>query len=194
MKQFTVPMALVDYIPVILFALAAFMIAGDLKKKINSVCLTVFAVGSVMVTAAGFLKATYKLLYALKAGDFIWMSNQFFTNQAIGFLLAGTALVIGVVNMKKTFAFLPTMALVGIMVIGVGALDAGLCFLASRMKKRNALICFIVSFFLSMTMGYLSSKDFDGAFMNWLAQGINILGEGLLYAGVRILHNAGLKK
>ena len=194
MKQFSVPMALVDYIPVILFALAAFMIAGDLKKKINSVCLTVFAVGSVMVTAAGFLKATYKLLYALKAGDFIWMSNQFFTNQAIGFLLAGTALVIGVVNMKKTFAFLPTMALVGIMVIGVGALDAGLCFLASRMKKRNALICFIVSFFLSMTMGYLSSKDFDGAFMNWLAQGINILGEGLLYAGVRILHNAGLKK
>ncbi|MBQ1877879.1 MAG: hypothetical protein II161_03590 [Erysipelotrichaceae bacterium] len=194
MKQFSVPMALVDYIPVILFALAACMIAGDLKKKINSVCLTVFAVGSVMVTAAGFLKATYKLLYALKAGDFIWMSNQFFTNQAIGFLLAGTALVIGVVNMKKTFAFLPTMALVGMMVIGVGALDAGLCFLASRMKKRNALICFIVSFFLSMTMGYLSSKDFDGAFMNWLAQGINILGEGLLYAGVRILHNAGLNK
>ena len=80
------------------------------------------------------------------------------------------------------------------MVVGVGALDAGLCFLANRMKKRNALICFIVSFFLSMTMGYLSSKDFDGAFMNWLAQGINILGEGLLYAGVRILHKAGLEK
>lgn len=194
MKQFTVPMALIDYLPVILFALAAFMIAGDLKKRINSVCLTVFAVGSAMVTAAGFLKATYKLLYALKAGDFIWMSNQFFTNQAIGFLLAGAALVIGVVNMKRTFAFLPTMALVGMMVVGVGALDAGLCFLANRMKKRNALICFIVSFFLSMTMGYLSSKDFDGAFMNWLAQGINILGEGLLYAGVRILHKAGLEK
>ncbi len=193
MKQFSVPMAIVDYIPVILFALAACLIAGDLKKRINPVCLTVFAVGSVMVTAAGFLKATYKLLYALKIGDFIWMSNQFFANQASGFLLAGAALVIGVVNMKKTFAFLPTMALVGMMVIGVGALDAGLCFLASQMKKRNALICFIVSFFLSMTMGYLSSKDFDGALMNWLAQGINILGEGLLYAGVRILHNAGLK-
>ncbi len=194
MKQFSVPMALVDYIPVILFALAALMIAGDLKKKINAICLTVFAVGSVMVAAAGFLKATYKLLYALKVGDFIWMSNQFFTNQALGFLLAGTALVIGVVNTKKTFAFLPTMALVGMMVIGVGALDAGLCFLANRMKKRNALVCFIVSFFLSLTMGYLSSKDFDQAFMNWLAQGINILGEGLLYAGVRILHEAGLSK
>ena len=79
------------------------------------------------------------------------------------------------------------MALVGIMVIGLGAMDASLCFLANKAKKRTALICFIVSFFLCLGMGYLSSKDFDQAFMNWLAQGINICGQGLLYLGCRTL-------
>ena len=109
MKEFSVPMALVDYIPVILFFLAAELIYRDIYRSgRNKVLGYLFIAGAVMVSCAGFLKATYKLLYALKAGDFIWMSNQFFTNQAIGFLLAGTAMVIGVVNMKKTFAFLPT--------------------------------------------------------------------------------------
>lgn len=148
-----------------------------------------------MVSSAGFFKATYKLLYAFGAGDFVWMSNQFFSNQALGFLFSGVGLMICVMNMKnREYAFLPTMALVGIMVVGLAAMDAGLCFLANKLKKRSALVCFIISFFLCLMMGYLSSKDFDKAFMNWLAQGINILGQLLLYLGVRILHKAGLNK
>jgi hypothetical protein len=45
-----------------------------------------------------------------------------------------------------------------------------------------------------MMMGYLSSKNFDQAYMNWAAEGINIVGQGLLYLGCRILHKAGLSK
>ena len=84
------------------------------------------------------------------------------------------------------------MALVGIMVIGLGAMDASLAFLASRLKKRSALVCFIVSFFLCLGMGYLSSKDFTQASMNWIAQGVNLAGQLLLYIGCRLLHDAGL--
>ena len=149
-----------------------------------------FLTGAGLVIAAGFLKATYKLLYAAGVGDFTWMSAQFFSNQAFGFLLAGIAMALTAVKGNRTYAFLPTMALVGIMVVGLGALDAGLCFLANKAKKRSALICFIVSFFLCLGMGYLSSKDFDKAFMNWVAQGINTAGQLLLYIGVRILHKA----
>ena len=43
-------------------------------------------------------------------------------------------------------------------------------------------------------MGYLASKDFDKAFMNWVAQGINVLGQFLLYLGAQILHKDGLKE
>ena len=44
-----------------------------------------------------------------------------------------------------------------------------------------------------LIMGYLSSKDFDSPLMNWVAQGINIVGQLLHYIGVRILDKAGLK-
>ena len=193
MNSFTVPMALIDYIPVILFLLGTQIIAKDLKHRISSISWWLFTIGIVMVTAAGALKATYKLLYALNIADVTWMTKQFFSNQAIGFLLAGIGLTIGVTSLKgKTFALIPTMALVGIMVIGLGAMDASLAFLASRLKKRSALVCFIVSFFLCLGMGYLSSKDFTQASMNWIAQGVNLAGQLLLYIGCRILHNAGL--
>lgn len=193
MNSFTVPMALADYIPVILFLLGTQIIAGDLKHRISSISWWLFTIGILMVTAAGALKATYKLLCALNIADVTWMTKQFFSNQAIGFLLAGIGLTIGVTSLKgKTFALIPTMALVGIMVIGLGAMDASLAFLASRLKKRSALVCFIVSFFLCLGMGYLSSKDFTQASMNWIAQGVNLAGQLLLYIGCRQLHDAGL--
>ena len=185
-------MSLVDYIPVILFLLGGRIIGKDLKNKMSRVSYIIFATGFQLVVIAGAFKATYKLLYALGVGEFSWMSNQFFTNQALGFLLAGVGLMMYVLK-PKAYSFLPTMALVGLMIIGVAAMDAALCYLANKMKKRNALVCFIVSFFLVLGMGYLSSKDFDQAFMNWAAQIVNIGGQGLFYLGVRILDKAGLK-
>ena len=82
-------MALVDYIPVVLFTMAASILSKDLKKKMSSAAFYIFTAGTSLVTAAGFLKASYKLLYALHVGDFAWMSAQMFPNQSLGFLLAG---------------------------------------------------------------------------------------------------------
>ena len=68
MKEFTVPMALVDYLPVILFFLSARIIDQYLKKQASSLARYMFAFGAAAVTCAGFLKASYKLLYALQIG------------------------------------------------------------------------------------------------------------------------------
>ena len=193
MKEFSVPMAVFDYIPVFFFGAGSLILLRDLIGKMKKAAFCCFGCGVFLVTAAGFLKATYKLLYALGVGDFLWMSKRFFSNQSLGFLLAGLGLMLHVLKKDRTYGFLPTMALVGIMVVGLCTLDAGLCFLASKLKKRNALLCFIVSFFLCLGMGYLSSKDFDKAFMNWIAQFINVFGQGLYFTGIRILDKAGLK-
>ena len=48
------------------------------------------------------------------------------------------------------------------------------------------------SFVCSLCMGYLSSQDFAQASMNWIAEGVNIVGHGALLAGVMILHKNGL--
>lgn len=195
MKQFSVSMALVDYIPVILFCLAFLTVYKDLKGKVSAAVRCMLAAGGILVNAAGGLKATYKLLYALGAGDFEWMSRQMFSNQAFGFLLLGVGLMLTIKPVSKHLnAFLPTMVLVLIMVIGLGAMDAVLAYYASKLKKKGALVCFIVSFFLSMMMGYLSSRDFTQASMNWIAQGINCAGMLFLFLGSRSLGKAGLGK
>ena len=195
MKEYNVPMALVDYIPVVLFFLATNKVYKALGNRMSKISKILFLSGVYLVTIAGALKATYKLLYALNIGDFVWLNNQFFSNQAIGFLLAGIGITMAVINKKDSavYAFLPTMALVGIMIIGLGAMDASLCYVASKMKKRSALVLFVISFFLSLGMGYLSSRSFDTSAMNWAAQGINTIGQLFLYLGVNILDNAGLK-
>ena len=195
MKQFSVPMALVDYIPVVLFCLSFLTVFRDLKNKVSVASKALIGIGGVLVTCAGGLKATYKLLYALGVGDFEWMSSQMFSNQAFGFLLLGIGLVLSISSVSKRLnAFLPTMALVLLMVIGLGAMDAVLAYYAAKLKKKGAMVCFIISFFLSMMMGYLSSRDFTQASMNWIAQGINCAGMLLLYIGTKSIDKAGLGK
>lgn len=190
MKQSSLLMALVDYIPVLLFFLAAKLIYNNLKNKVNKTFLYVFVLGALMVSTAGFLKASYKLLYSLNIGDFIWMSKQMFPNHSIGFLLAGLGLILAVLKPtnNKVYA-IPIVAFVGMMIVGLGAMDAGLCYIASKQKNRKALVMFIVSFFLSMMMGYLSSRDFTQASMNWVAEIVNICGQALLYLGCKSLGN-----
>lgn len=71
-------------------------------------------------------------------------------------------------------------------------MNIGLSIIAARMKKPAAAVCFVLSLIFSLCMGYLSSKDFSAAYMNWVAQGVNILGQGTLLIGAYILHKAGL--
>ncbi|MBR3762250.1 MAG: hypothetical protein IKK59_05855 [Lachnospiraceae bacterium] len=201
MKDFSIAMALVDYIPVVLFGIAAVILQRDLYDKMRKDAFALFAAGTINVFCAGALKATYKLLYAAGTCDFEPLNAMFFPVQSIGFLLAGAGMIAmfffkdkrGVVTLavapviyKGTFLF------VGLMVAGLGCMTVGLCILAARMKKKAVIALFVLSFLCSLCMGYLSSRDFAEASMNWIAEGINIVGQGSLLAGVCLLKKAGL--
>lgn len=41
-----------------------------------------------------------------------------------------------------------------------------------------------------MCMGYRSSKDFDLAIYNWIAEGVNVLGQASILGGSIVLHKA----
>ena len=218
MKEYSISMAVFDLLPVVFFIAGTMTIAGDMKQKMTLPSRILFVGGSWIVCAAGFLKALYKLVYSLGLGAPAWMSGQFFYNQAFGFLLVGVGLTLAVTRLDKaqggnsdsggagsgssgsgsgklySIVPIPVMALVGMMVAGLAALDASLCFLAAKLKKRSALVLFIVSFFLCLGMGYLSSKNFEKASMNWIAEGINAVGQLAFLAGCGILHEAGLDK
>ena len=201
MKDFSIAMALVDYIPVLFFVIGAVILQRDLYNKMSKGAFALFSAGTINVFAAGVLKATYKLLYAAGICDFASLNAMFFPVQSIGFLLAG----IGVIAMlcfkqEKSPAVLAvapavysgTFLFVGLMVAGLGCMDAGLCYLAAKLKKKPAIALFVLSFVCSLCMGYLSSQDFAKASMNWIAEGVNVVGQGAFLGGAVLLHKAGL--
>ena len=200
MYEVSVPMALTDFIPVILFGIAAVILQRDLYHRMPKYAFACLAAGSVDAFLAGFLKALWKLLYAAGICDFQVLNTMFLPVQSLGLLLTGLGLVIMLGTRKKTAAlavapplFKGTFLFVGMMVLGLGAICASLSVLAVKLKKKGLIIAFVLCFFCYMAMGYLASRDGNSSLMNWVEQGVNTLGQALLLTGVLTLHKAGLK-
>ncbi len=197
--DFSIEMALVDYIPVAFFVAAAVILMRDLYNKMSKGAFALFAAGNIMIAIAGGLKATWKLLYAAGICDFAALNNMFFPTQSLGFMLAGIGILAMVLHKQgetklRTVppVFSGTFVFVGLMVAGLGIMDAVLCILAVKMKKPWLIAIFVLSFVCSLGMGYLSSKDFAEAAMNWIAEGVNVVGQGSLFAGAYLMHKYGL--
>ena len=235
MKDFSVVMSLVDYIPVALFEAATVILIRDMYNKMSKGAFALFAAGTIDVICAGILKATYKLMYALGLCDFEALSNVFFPMQSLGFMLAGIGMLALLCHRQTpssesaepkkasktstiiSFVFLAfavvsllihgdnktgiapayfsgTFVFVALMIIGLGLMDTGLCIMAKKVGKPALMVLFIISFFLCLGMGYLSSKDFSGSAMNWIAEFVNTCGQGTLLIGAILLHKNGFEE
>lgn len=201
MYDFTVTMALVDFIPVIFFAVSAVLMMRDLYPKMHKYGFAMLAAGTINVFCAGFLKALWKLLYAANICDFHALNTLFLPTQSLGFLMAGVAMVV-LVTQKKQAAmavaapplYSGTVFFLVMMVLGLGAVCTGLSILAARLKKKGAIVLFVLAFVASMGMGYAGRLDSTASWVNWLEQSINIVSQGCLMAGMLILHKAGLRE
>ncbi len=201
--MYSVPMALVDFIPVICFLIAAILLQRDLYHMMSKGAFALFAAGTIDVFCAGALKALYKLLYAAGVCDFEKLNAMFFPVQSIGFLLAGLGIMALLFHkqQEKLLSAAPVPALytgtflfVGLMVVGLGMMDAGLIVLAKRKKQLPAIVLLVLSFFCCLCMGYLSSQDFEQASMNWIAEGVNVAGQSCFLAAAWLLHRSGIGK
>ena len=199
--MYSIPMALVDLIPVFFFGAAAWLLQKDLYNKMSKGAYALFCAGTIDVFLAGFLKALYKLLYAANVCDFSTLNTLFFPLQAIGFMLAGLGLVCLITRPQgkgRMYAvaapavFSGTMIFVVLMVLGLFGIDFSLSAVAKKMKKPVAIAMFALSFLFSLMMGYLSSKDFSQSYMHWVAEGVNVFGQSFFFIGTLILHKNGL--
>lgn len=200
MYEFSVPMALADYVPVILFAVAAVLMQRDYYNKMPKYAFACLAAGCVNAFLAGFLKATWKLLYATGVCDFHVLNTMFLPVQSIGLLLTGFGLVLMLLNRRQVMlvaappVFAGTFVFITMMVLGLGAMCAALSVVAVKMKKKGLIVVFVLTFLCYMAMGYLASREGNSAAMNWVEQGVNTLGQILLLAGVATLHKAGARE
>ena len=199
MYQFTVPMALMDFVPVAFFGVSAALLLKDLHSKMTPANYALLAAGSVNVFLAGFCKALWKLLYAAAICDFVALEEMFMPVNSLGLLFVGVSLVIMVIRLPKgavlaaPVPFVSSLPFIMMMVVGLGGMCAALSVVAAKMKKAKVMILFILSFVCAMAMGYLSSQDSTQAWVNWAEQSINCVSQGCLMAGVILLHRAGLK-
>ena len=185
----SVPMALVDFIPVILFIISTITLQRGLYYRMSKGAFAVFSAGTIMVICAGIFKASWKLLYGAGICDFARLNQAFFPMQSVGFLLAGIA-VIAMVFFKqdstgeKLYAagapavFSGTVIFIAAMVLGALGLCGGLAVESRRRGKTKAFILFILTFIFLLMMGYLGTKDFAKPSMNWIGEGVNLVGQG----------------
>jgi len=200
MYNFTVPMALMDFLPVAFFGVTAVLLLRDLYNKMFKGAYALLAAGSVNVFLAGFCKALWKLLYAANICDFVVLEKMFMPVNSLGLLFVGLSLI-GMLCWKRKNVilsaappiFASSLPFIMMMVVGLGGLCAGLSVVAAKMKKAPVMVLFILSFVCAMAMGYMSSQDSTQAWVNWAEQSINTASQLCLMLGTIVLHRAGLK-
>ena len=199
MYHFTVPMALMDFVPVICFGITAVLLLCDLYNNMAKGVYALLAAGSVNVFLAGFCKALWKLLYAANICDFAALEQMFMPMNSLGLLFVGIAMIGMLCHKKKSVmlsvappVFVSSMPFIMMMVLGLGGLCAGLSIVAAKMKKAPVMILFILSFLCAMAMGYMSSQDSTLSWVNWAEQSINTVSQLCLMLGTIALHKAGL--
>lgn len=199
MYHFTIPMALMDFLPVLFFGYAAALLQRDLYNKMRKSQFALFAAGTINIFAAGFLKALWKLLYAANICDFHALNTMFLPVQSLGFLLAGLGIAWMMTTRKQVILaaapplFSGSVIFILMMVLGLGSICTVLGILAVKMKKKPVAVLFLLAFLCSMGMGAMSSQDASLAWVNWVEQSINCVSQGLLMWGVIVLDKAGLK-
>ncbi|MCM1441463.1 MAG: hypothetical protein NC131_19990 [Roseburia sp.] len=202
MNGITVTMAIVDFIPVLLFFLAAVLLQRDLYDRLSKGAFALLASGSILVLLSGVFKALWKVLYALSICDYQALDISFFPMQGPGFLLVFLSLLVLLLKGSKTRSaaygvgvvpvFASNMPFVILQIVGCGGAQWCLFALALKMKRKLAAVLFVVAFLFMLGMGYLSAAFDDSSSMHWLAQCVNIVSQGAFLGGVVLLHRAGL--
>ncbi len=102
--EYTVSLAVVDFLPVIFTAIGMFYLVR-MVAHINQTQGRVAALGAVLVVTGGLIKAIWKLLIATSGTDIRWMDDGMFAWMSTGYSLLAWSVwqSVRTVQQKKTF-------------------------------------------------------------------------------------------
>ncbi len=141
MYNVSIPMALVDYIPVVFFGWAAVLLQRDLYHRMPKYAFACVAAGTIDIFAAGFLKATWKLLYAAGVCDFQVLNTMFLPTESIGF---------------KKFIWFFSLGY-GFSIVGEGLVM--LALFGKSLDAGTALACVLFVLYGCRLGGYLACRE-----------------------------------
>jgi hypothetical protein len=176
-------------------------------------CYALFAGGTIMVFAAGALKAFHKILLGFGI-DYIVLNYQFATTEGIGFILAFLGLIGMFTSYNKKYtkvqsigAFvLPSLAVltattfdssmpfIVLMILGAAGFLGVLIYIAVRLKSIPAVILFAIAIIAMICMGYLSTKTKGDQGFEWAFVQIttNVIYQACFLVGTILLKRKGL--
>ena len=198
---YTVPLALDDYIPVILGALGFYLLVKSAAARVPPVWRSGL-IGVALVTLGGTLKATWKLIVASGGTDYAWMRQVLFPLLAIGFCLVAWALWSGVRE-----RLLPAWPLVVVLSVTWIVADAihrmkpffAVAVLASfvvsaaaitwsvRVKAPLAVVAFVVQILGVLALVPFQAQSRQTLGLQWGEQSVNTLGQAALLFGAWLL-------
>lgn len=173
-------MAIVDFIPVVIFLIAAIIMQKDLYNRLPKGAYTIMAGGMMMAFIGGFFKALWKLLYGLQICDYVLLDHSFFPLQGPGFLLffLGLCGLFYKDNKALKVSTIPvivsSLPFIIMQILGLGGSQFILGYLSIKKKNYKGLLFCILAFIFMLGMGYLGAKFDDSSNMHWIAQVVNI--------------------
>lgn len=100
-------LALFDFIPNFIFLTGSYYLFCIARLVCTKSCQWLVLIGSVMIFLAGFLKATWKLVYSLGWENILWMRDIQYPLMAPGYLLVFMVMMILAFQHRSKFESLP---------------------------------------------------------------------------------------
>ncbi|BCX03119.1 MAG: hypothetical protein KatS3mg053_1057 [Candidatus Roseilinea sp.] len=215
MNEYTIPLALQDFMPVALSSAGLFFLA-EMIARTNQATGRVALFGAWLIMLGGGLKAAWKLNMAMSGNDVAWMSNALFVLLAPGFTLMACALwsaqaqmrgrplrfnlsaiafAIGGVSLAVAAALslaVPSgsawkFILLGVTTIANLVLSARCIVQAARMGRRDVAALFIVNIVAVIILQGLARIPQQTIPLQWTEQIINTLsGAAFAYAAWKL--------
>ncbi len=129
-KGFTLGLALVDGLPVVLFCVSAIVLGMRLKSPL-------FVAGSVVALVAGACKVAWKLVIALAHKSIPALSRQMRYVMPVGFALMATGIATSWGSAAETLSGLATMPSAALLAIWVACM-AAMAYLAGHRDQTSA--------------------------------------------------------
>jgi hypothetical protein len=196
-EPYSLGLALVDFIPSLAFAIGAYFLIRLVQRECGKPCAYLMIAGCSLVFMAGFLKALWKLLYALNLADIQLLSEAQFVLLAPGFFLMLIATVRFSRMMRHTAVPLAAMAawkipLMFVMVVSSLGVYGILTYLCFQRHLRLAAVGFIIAFLGILAMGGMAGGS-QTVRMQWIAESINSLAQIGFAVGCYLFNRASTR-
>ena len=206
MEDYSLGLALFDYLPVLLSAIGLYLLA-DLLAKVLPSSRALLLLGFALVAVGGLSKATWKLIWVLTHENIVVLDSLLFVCMAPGMILMAfhTAAATGrwrgsvatghparnslvlIVPLLVAAAFLATSQAEGrawfFLLLAASALaNIVMTMLLIRLSwgwnQRLTATIFLVSILLTLSLSWLARISAGSAPLQWLAENLNLFATG----------------